>query len=423
MNGPNWDLAEGLLGKSYRDVAQQAQQRRQQLVTTLLSQRRMPEEGWDELSVEHLLQELAMMDSNNFHGSVGVGEREGRLYGGASGLVSRRHFGMAHGVGRSGDISELQPKAAGSSLLSKLLQQMVKCLLRDLGLKSTRNALVLPLATGMALLMTFLALKETKPAASFVIWTRIDQKTCLKSILSAGLTPLIVENQLEGDQVRTNVQAIEALIEEKGADQILCIFSTTSTFAPRVPDRIVEIAQLAERHNVAHVINNAYGLQQSKCIHLIEEATRKGRVDCFIQSTDKNFLVPVGGSIIASSKSELVQAISASYPGRASASPLVDLFIQMLQMGKNGYFRLLEERKGHFEYFRMKLVPLAEEFGERVLDIELNPISIGNCTSCSPSAPPLTSTSDDFGYFWREPHFDWSHAFPASLFRRQVRFK
>ncbi len=51
-----------------------------------------------------------MMDSNNFLGNVGVGEREGRL---ACPLVARRHYGLAHGIGRSGDIAAGQPKAAG----------------------------------------------------------------------------------------------------------------------------------------------------------------------------------------------------------------------------------------------------------------------------------------------------------------------
>ena len=50
---------------------------------------------------------------------------------------------------------------------------------------------------------------------------------------------------------------------------------------------VVEIATLCKTHAVAHVINNAYGLQSSKCTHLINEAIRVGRVDAFVQSTDK----------------------------------------------------------------------------------------------------------------------------------------
>ena len=52
-------------------------------------------------------QDLALMDSNNFGGNAGVGEREGRV---ACSLVRRRNFGLAHGIGRSGDIAAEQPK-------------------------------------------------------------------------------------------------------------------------------------------------------------------------------------------------------------------------------------------------------------------------------------------------------------------------
>jgi len=43
---------------------------------------------------------------------------------------------------------------------------------------------------------------------------------------------------------------------------------------------------------------------------------RKGRVDAFVQSTDKNFLVPVGGAIIAGFDKGLVERISRMYPGK-----------------------------------------------------------------------------------------------------------
>jgi O-phospho-L-seryl-tRNASec:L-selenocysteinyl-tRNA synthase len=70
------------------------------------------------------------MDSNNFLGNVGVGEREARV---ACPLVARRHFGMAHGIGRSGDIAAEQPKAAGSSLMAKLATCLAADALRIAG--------------------------------------------------------------------------------------------------------------------------------------------------------------------------------------------------------------------------------------------------------------------------------------------------
>ena len=51
-----------------------------------------------------------------------------------SGLV---HFGicarLGHGIGRSGDIAAIQPKAAGSSILMKLTNSMALDVLRMAG--------------------------------------------------------------------------------------------------------------------------------------------------------------------------------------------------------------------------------------------------------------------------------------------------
>ena len=90
----------------------------------------MPEDGWSDARIELLLSHLSMMDSNNFASSCGVGEREGRVF---SQLVSRRHYRFAHGIGRSGDIAEVQPKAIGSSILNKLTNDMLLDLLRISG--------------------------------------------------------------------------------------------------------------------------------------------------------------------------------------------------------------------------------------------------------------------------------------------------
>lgn len=48
---------------------------------------------------------------------------------------------------------------------------------------------------------------------------------------------MVIENVLEGDELRTDLNAVEAKIQELGPDSILCVHSTTSCFAPRVPDR------------------------------------------------------------------------------------------------------------------------------------------------------------------------------------------
>ena len=57
-----------------------------------------------EQCIEYLLNQLSVMDTNNFVKKIGVGEREGRVF---SGLVERRHFNMNHGIGRSGDVNSV----------------------------------------------------------------------------------------------------------------------------------------------------------------------------------------------------------------------------------------------------------------------------------------------------------------------------
>ena len=162
------------------------------------------------------------MDSNNFVKSVGVGEREARV---ASSLVYKRHFGLAHGIGRSGDVAAEQPKvkfsrtclqrelslplmsarppgisgrvhalvhgmltsaveaitvsrsethcmltsvsqAAGSSLLAKLCNILVQDALSQAGMLDVGAVTVLPVATGMALTLALLALKARRPATA-----------------------------------------------------------------------------------------------------------------------------------------------------------------------------------------------------------------------------------------------------------------
>ncbi len=69
-------------------------------------------------------QDAALMDSNNFIDNVGVGEREARV---ASELVARRHYRLAHGIGRSGDVSAEQPKAGPYSCVPTPASFLVTC--------------------------------------------------------------------------------------------------------------------------------------------------------------------------------------------------------------------------------------------------------------------------------------------------------
>ena len=271
-------------------------------------------------------------------------------------------------------------QAAGSSLLVKLTNILTKHALLLAGMGEVKAVTVLPVATGMAITLTLLALKTKRPqTAKFVLWPRIDQKTCLKAVVSAGLQPVVIENLLVGDQLNTDVHGIEAQVEKLGADNILCVVTTTSCFAPRGADDLVAVAKLCSSSGIGHIVNNAYGVQSAALCKLITSAWRKGRVDAVVQSTDKNFMVPVGGAVIAAGpkSSCLIEAVNETYPGRASLSPLLDLLITLLHWGQNGWQRVLQEREDLYSYAKEQLEHVAAEVQERVLHTPDNPISLG----------------------------------------------
>ena len=166
----------------------------------------------------------------------------------------------------------------------------------------------------------------------------MDQKTCVKAATCAGLEIVVIEPVLNGDQLDTNVHAIERAIEDVGVDRLVAVVTSTSCFAPRACDDVETVAKLCEKKNVAHVINNAYGVQSRVLCERVSKAWTVGRVDAVVQSTDKNFMVPVGGAVVCSGKdnTSVVDAVRKSYPGRASISPVLDLLITLLSMGADG---------------------------------------------------------------------------------------
>jgi O-phospho-L-seryl-tRNASec:L-selenocysteinyl-tRNA synthase len=100
-------------------------------------------------------------------------------------------------------------------------------------------------------------------------------------------------------------------------------------------------------------------------------------VDLVVQSTDKNLLVPVGGSIVCSFDENTIINLQKFYPGRASSSQSLDVLITLLSMGSDNYKKLLTDRKECFDYLKDQLCNLAIKFHEKVLDTPHNSISIG----------------------------------------------
>src|SRR5262249_48756919 len=148
MNPTNFAQLNKIIPPSIVQQALDARHQREALVKTLLSQRSLPAAGWDDAAIELLLWEISTMDSNNFLAQVGVGEREGRI---ASTLVARRHWNLSHGIGRSGELQENQPKAAGSSLLALITTALALDALHLAGFQSLTKCIVIPVATGMSI--------------------------------------------------------------------------------------------------------------------------------------------------------------------------------------------------------------------------------------------------------------------------------
>lgn len=97
------------------------------------------------------------------------------------------------------------------------------------GLSEIKACIVVPMATGMSLVLSMLAVRArcANRAAQYAVWIRIDQATCFKSMRTAGLTPIVVENVIENDQLVTDLEALKRIINEKGAENIACCISTT----------------------------------------------------------------------------------------------------------------------------------------------------------------------------------------------------
>ena len=382
---------------------------------SILSSRRLPPQGLSPSQIRLILSELSLMDSNNNPNNVGVGEREGRIY---SSLIESRSYGLSHGVGRSGDLSEPQPKAAGSSVLAGMATVLAGDALKVAGLdfaqgKTGGGLLIVPCCTGMTLALTLATIRlaesgraaaagkaageaegggaevypvrDDVPPKSVVLWSRIDQKSCVKAVQSLGLTLLVVPTKKcpdsaspDADGLTTDVDAFKSLLYEIGGpSKVLALISTTSCFAPRLPDDVVAVASFAALHSLPHVVNDAYGLQCPATCLALNRAARTGRVDAVVCSLDKNFLVPVGGALVFGPRKDVVDGVAANYPGRASAAPALDLFVTLLEMGEAGYRGLLDRRVAMLEGFREGLARVAAKHGERVLQCKGNTISFG----------------------------------------------
>jgi O-phospho-L-seryl-tRNASec:L-selenocysteinyl-tRNA synthase len=109
---------------------------------------------------------------------------------------------------------------------------------------------------------------------------------------------------------------------------------------------------------------------------MLNQSEKQGKIDIIVSSTDKNFMVPVGGSLIYSSDKNLISKLKKNYPGRASMAPIRDLFITLLEMGKKKYLELIALRKLNYAKLKTAMKAIAEKYGERIIENPNNKISL-----------------------------------------------
>ena len=87
--------------------------------------------------------------------------------------------------------------------------------------------------------------------------------------MSANLEAVPVPCILEGDELQTNMPLLRSEIERLTPASIVCIVTTTSCFAPRGADSLVEVAKLCRDADIGHIVNNAYGVQSAALCALV----------------------------------------------------------------------------------------------------------------------------------------------------------
>jgi hypothetical protein len=88
-------------------------------------------------------------------------------------------------------------------------------------------------------------------------------------------------------------------------------------------------------------------------------------------------MVPVGGAVVVSPSATFIDTVAAAYPGRASMTPILDLFITLLSMGQTGYRNLLQERLKLREAMLLGLQALCDKHALALLPAPGNRISTG----------------------------------------------
>ncbi len=358
----------GLIPKHMENRGKLTLKENLKIIENILKQRKVPENGIDEEHIKLLLRLLSFMDTDKDPNVVQIGEREARVY---TKLQREGVFDFCHGVGRSGNLIDPQPKAPGASVMYKLTNKLLESFLKVLGLKV--RAIATPVATGMSLALCLSASRK-KYNSNVVIYPYAAHKSPIKATSFIGMRMRLVETVLDGDVVKVDVSDIEdAIRKEIRNNNNPVVLSTLTFFPPRKSDDIEEIAKICQEYDIPHIINGAYAIQNFYYIERLKKAL-KYRVDAVVSSSDKNLFTPIGGGIIYTKDESFLKEISLNYPGRASANPIVNILISLLAIGTKNYIDLMKQQKECKKLLDELLDDLAKKKNERVLNVE-NPIS------------------------------------------------
>lgn len=336
-------------------------------IRDVLNRRVFPDKSMTDSQLELLVQILSSMDTDKDPEAARVGEREARI---ASPFVGTLSAGFNHGIGRSGQLDAPQPKAAGASLMQQIANTVALDAIRKLGLSNVRTGIVTPLSTGMTLGLVLSAIRRELHIQR-VLFPRIDHLSPRRGIALSGLEEVHVSTLIEDDAVRVDLDDLERHISKTKSCAVL---STTTFFPPRESDPIKSIARLCADNDIPHIVNNAYGVQSQEVMAQLRSAIDAGRVDAVIQSSDKNFLAPVGGSIVVSPKQNIIEWTTDTYAGRASAAPVVQTLSALLALGLERYKTLQQQQVENLALLKERLQRIADNHSQRVLEVK-NPVA------------------------------------------------
>jgi O-phospho-L-seryl-tRNASec:L-selenocysteinyl-tRNA synthase len=401
----------GMLPKNMEDRGKLILRDNIKEIEEILNHRTIPKKNLDDEKIRLFLKILSLMDTDKDPKSIRIGEREGRT---SSNIQEELVSGFCHGVGRSGNLIDPQPKAPGASVMYSLTNSILKSFLKNLGLNV--YAMATPVATGMSIALCLSASRK-KYGSNIVIYPYAAHKSPIKAVSFSGLKMRLVETKLYGDAVKVDVGDIEdAIKKEIKNGNKPCVLSTLTFFPPRESDEIEDIAKICEEYNIPHIINGAYAIQNRYYINKLNKAF-KYRVDAVVSSSDKNLLTPIGGGIIYSKNRDFLKEISYCYPGRACATPIVNILVSLLSMGMDKYLELMKEQNESRKLLYEYVSELAEKTNNKVLNIR-NPISLCVSVNSDPveiagklynlriTGPRGVRTSDKFGncYLGKYPY-------------------